>query len=326
MRILVVGAGAVGGYFGGRLAAARRDVTFLVRPGRARQIAATGGLIIKDPAGGVVVHEPVLVQADSLIGRYDVIFLSCKAYDLESCMADFATAVGPDTMILPGLNGMRHIETLSERFGAERVLGGRVRIFATLDDEGRVLHQAPMHVLDYGEVEGGISPRVEKLHKAMSGAGFDARASGDIMQDMWDKWAMIATLAGSTGLMRAPVGVIARSGGADFVRGLMNETLAIARHNGRPISDAFAADIVKVATDPASGQMASLAKDMIGGRRIEAEQIIGDLLARAPTGSGDDFIRLKTVHVHLKCYEAGLKSQNPLTLDDGIGSKESVRK
>lgn len=306
MRILVVGAGAVGGYFGGRLAAAGRDVTFLVRPRRAKQIAATGGLVIRDPAGGAVSHDPALVQADELANHFDVVLLSCKAYDLEGCMADIAPAVGPDTMILPVMNGMRHMETLAQRFGRERVLGGRVRIFATLDDEGRILHQAPGHAMDYGEVDGGISPRVERLHRVMAGAGFDASASADIMQDMWNKWMMIATLAGSTGLMRAPIGVIARAGGREFVEGLLGETLVIAKHNGRPITDAFAGEIRKVATDPESGQMASLAKDILGGRRIEADQIIGDLLARAPAAGSDEFVRLKTVYLHLKCYEAGL--------------------
>lgn len=125
MRILVIGAGALGGYFGGRLLAAGRDVTFLVRPGRAKQLAATGGLVVTSDYGDLALSNPPLVRADGLKDPYDLILLSCKAFALESCMNDFAPAVGPDTMIVPVLNGMRHIDALKARFGDRTVLGGR---------------------------------------------------------------------------------------------------------------------------------------------------------------------------------------------------------
>src|ERR1700756_2467083 len=137
MRILVVGAGAIGGYFGARLAAAGRNVTFLVRPKRAEQLAR-GGLFVRSPNGDVKVAPPPVGTEATLRDPYDLVFLSCKSFDLEGAMSSFARAVGPDTAILPMLNGMGHIDTLQKRFGAGSVLGGQCQISTTLDAEGRV--------------------------------------------------------------------------------------------------------------------------------------------------------------------------------------------
>lgn len=303
MKILVVGAGALGGYFGGRLLAAGKDVTFLVRPGRAKQLAATGGLMISSPMGNLTLPNPPLVQADALKSHYDLILLSCKAFALESCMNDITPAVGPETMILPVLNGMRHIDLLSERFGRKAVLGGRAHIFATLDFEGKVLHQGQLHTLDYGELDGGMSPRIEAVAAEIGDAGFDARLRPDIMKDLWEKWVMIATVAGSTSLMRAAIGDIVRAGGLPFMEGLLDECGAVAEHNGYPPSAASRETVLKTVSDPNSLQAASLAKDIDKGVAIEGDHIIGDLLARAPEHGADGFIRLNIVNTHLKTYE-----------------------
>src|SRR5688572_19463643 len=132
MRFLVVGAGATGGYFGGRLLEVGRDVTFLVRPARAERLAAAG-LVITSPAGDVAVLPPPTVLAANLRTPFDVVILACKAYDLEGAIASFAPAVGPNTAVVPLLNGMRHLDALDARFGADRVLGGSCFISAKLD-------------------------------------------------------------------------------------------------------------------------------------------------------------------------------------------------
>ena len=124
LRILIVGAGAVGGYFGGRLAQAGRDVTFLVRPSRAKQLSRDGLRIIS-PHGDAVL-SPKLISADKIDAPYDIIFLSVKAYALEAAMNDFAAAVGPETMIFPVLNGMRHIDILTKT--VRRTCGHRRRL------------------------------------------------------------------------------------------------------------------------------------------------------------------------------------------------------
>src|SRR4030088_907936 len=133
MRILVVGAGAIGGYFGGRLLQAGRDVTFLVRPKRAAELA-DAGLVIKSPSGDATLKNPPAAQADKLTEKFDVVLVSCKAFDLDDAIKSFAPAVGPQTSIIPLLNGMRHLEVLDGKFGRARVLGGLCAVAVTLHE------------------------------------------------------------------------------------------------------------------------------------------------------------------------------------------------
>src|SRR5215470_4668878 len=176
MRFLVVGAGATGGYFGGRLLEAGRDITFLVRPARAERLAAAG-LTITSPAGDVTLRSPPTVLAAELRTPFDAVILSCKAYDLDGAIASFAPAVGPDTAVVPLLNGLRHLDALDARFGAGRVLGGSCFISARLDERGHIAHLSDIHRLTFGERAGGWSPRVEAIAAAMAGAKFEAVAS-----------------------------------------------------------------------------------------------------------------------------------------------------
>src|SRR6201981_1301194 len=204
MRILVVGAGALGGYFGGRLKEAGRDVTFLVRPHRAEHLAKTG-LIVRSPKGDINIPAPPTVFAERLSAPFDLILLSYKAYDLQGAMDSFAPAVGANTAILPLLNGMRHMDLLAARFGAAAVLGGQCVISATLDGDGRILHLNDLHFLSFGEQDGAKTARVAAIATAFSGAKFESQLSTAIMQEMWEKWATIATIAGVTCLLRGAV-------------------------------------------------------------------------------------------------------------------------
>jgi 2-dehydropantoate 2-reductase len=204
MRILVVGAGAIGGYFGGRLLQANRDVTFLVRERRAAQLRETG-LVIRSPAGDLHVPGPPVVLATDLRHPYDLILLSCKAYDLQSAIESFAPAVGPGTVILPLLNGMKHLDVLDTRFGPTAVFGGLCLISAALDAQGRILHLNDTHGLTFGERSGQPSERAQAIQAQLAAAPFTARLSDNILQAMWEKWAFIAAAAGITCLMRAAV-------------------------------------------------------------------------------------------------------------------------
>ena len=167
MRILVVGAGAIGGYFGGRLLQAGRDVTFLVRPKRASELASAG-LVIKSPNGDVTLKNPPTVQADKLAEKFDVVLLSCKAFDLDDAVKSFAPAVGPQTSIIPLLNGMLHLNVLDGKFGKDRVLGGLCAIAATLNEAREVVQLAPMQSLGFGERNGGMSDRVRAIAEVFS--------------------------------------------------------------------------------------------------------------------------------------------------------------
>src|SRR5258707_5471173 len=212
MRILVVGAGAIGGYFGGRLLQAGRDGTFLVRPKRAAELARDG-LVIKSPNGDVTLKNPPAVQADKLNEKFDVVLLSCKAFDLEDAITSFAPAVGPQTSIIPLLNGMLHLDVLDRKFGRERVLGGLCAIAVTLNDKREVVQLAPLQSLNFGERDGKMSDRVRAIADFMEAGKISSVASGHIVPEMWEKWVFLASLAASTSLMRASVADILPSPG-----------------------------------------------------------------------------------------------------------------
>ena len=280
MKILIVGAGSTGGYFGARLMQAGRDVTFLVRPARAAALRGTG-LQVLSPLGnfGVV---PKLVQAGEIDQPFDVVLVTVKAFGLSGAIEDFAPAVGPHTMILPVLNGMKHVDDLQARFGAERVVGGVCRVSTTLDAQGRIVHLAPLHELMYGELDGRSSARIEALHAFMSDAGFDAKLSTHIAQDLWNKWILLATLGGICALARGNVGEIAATdGGGDFVRAFFAEAVAVAAAAGFAPSPQAGDFTLGVLTAAGSPLTSSMYRDLMAGERVEVDQILGDLRARA---------------------------------------------
>jgi len=300
MRILVVGAGAVGGYFGGRLLEAGRNVSFLVRPHRAA-VLADSGLRISSPHGDVTVPEPETVLSSTLARTYDLILLSCKAYDLDNAIDGFAPAVGNETAILPLLNGLRHIEILQKRFGQSRVLGGQCVISASLEPDGRIAHLNEAHNLSFGELDGLRSDRIETIASQFSEARFESRVSENITQEMWDKWVFIATGAGITSLMRAPVGDIVEAGASDLVTKLVDECAMIASGEGYPPSEQVLQRSRTVFTTPGSLLAASMFRDIERNSPIEVEHVIGDLLRRGDPGASQ---LLDIVYKHLKSYEA----------------------
>lgn len=299
MRILVVGAGGIGGYFGARLQEAGRDVTFLVRPRRAAELARTG-LCVRSAAGDITIAAPKLVTSETTGGPYDLIVLSCKAYDLEGAIDSLAPAMGPNTAILPLLNGMAHLDALDARFGAGRVLGGLCLISAALDPHGHILHLGEPHALSFGERLGGLSARSAAILAQLEGAKFAVRASDVIVQEMWEKWVFIATAAGLTAMMRATIGDIVGSGGADIATDLLAECSAIAGAAGFAPRKAASDRAVAMFTAAGSPLTASLARDIERGGAVESEQILGDLLRRAPRAAPI----LRIAYGHLKAYEA----------------------
>lgn len=299
MRILVVGAGAIGGYFGGRLLAAGRDVTFLVRPRRAAELARTG-LIVRSKLGDVDIASPPTVAGDAIAGPFDLVLVSCKAFDLAAAMDSFAPAVGPGTAILPLLNGMAHLDALAARFGAGAVLGGQCAVSLTLDPEGRILHLNDTCGLSYGELDGSSSSRLAAVAEAFAGAG-SGGPSQSIKQEMWEKWVFIATAAGITCLMRAAVGDIVAAGAADRAVALLDEISSIAAGQGFAPRAAAGQRARAMLTAAGSPFTASMLRDVENGRAIEADHVLGDLLKR---GAGKPTPMLSLAYAHLKAYEA----------------------
>ena len=300
MRALIVGAGSVGGYFGGRLAAAGRDVTFLVRPRRATQLA--NGLTISSNGQETVVPIKV-ISAGEVAGEFDAILLAVKAYQLDAAIQDLGSYVSHKTVILPVLNGMKHIDTLRSKFGALHVIGGLARIATSLDEQGRILDQASFHDLAYGEWTGEKSSRILALDQFMKGAGFDARLSTEIEREMWEKWAMLASLAAITCLMDGDIGQVARApGGTGFVRSLFEEVVATIAAAWRPLNEPFKSQTLSFLTNRASTLTASMYRDMKSGLQVEADQIIGDLVTRA-SAKGVSTPLLSAALTRLKVYE-----------------------
>ena len=307
MRILIVGAGAVGGYFGGRLAQAGRDVTFLVRPSRAKQLGQDGLRIIS-PHGDTVL-TPKLVSAEEIDKPYDLVFLSVKAYALEAEMNDFAAAVGPETMIFPVLNGMRHVDLLTKRFGKHAVIGGVCLVASEIDDKGRIVQLADFQQLLYGERNGESTPRLKALDATLQGAGFNAHLSTDIMQEMWEKWVQLASLGAITCLMRGTIGeIVDAPGGADLSLKVLDESAAVATACGYKPSEALLSRHAGVLTAPGSSLTSSMYRDLRKGAPVEADHILGDFIERGDAHKVATPL-LKAAFINLRVYQGGLSKR-----------------
>jgi 2-dehydropantoate 2-reductase len=302
MRFLVVGAGAIGGYFGGRMLQAGRDITFLVRPRRASELASAG-LVIKSPNGDVTLKNPPAVQADTIKEKFDVVLLSCKAYDLDDAIKSFAPAVGDKTSIIPLLNGIMHLDVLDRKFGRERVLGGLCAIAVTLNERREVVQLQPLQSLTFGEREGKMSDRVRAIADIFKSGNFGASASEHVIQEMWEKWVFLASIAASTCLMRSPVGMIlAAPGGKDFLLGILDECKAVATAEGfSPRAPAVECTVGMLTTE-GSPLTASMFRDIQAGLPVEADHVIGDLISRGDSAKVP-VPRLRTAYTHLKAYE-----------------------
>ena len=305
MKILVVGAGAVGGYFGARLAQAGRDVTFLVRPSRAEHLRSEG-LRIVSPYGDFTL-QPKTITAKELDSPFDIIFLSVKALALNQAMDDIAPAVGPDTMIYPVLNGMRHIETLTRRFGEHPVLGGVCMVVTDLDEQGRIVQMDPIQKLIYGERNGEITARIRSLDETLRNSGFDTELSTNINYAMWQKWFMIASLGLVTCLLNAPIGEInAVPYGDQTALRAIDECAAVAAACGFPPSQPSLEEIRRRATVKGSRLTSSMYRDLQKGAPVEVDTILGDLLEHGRSHHVDTPL-LQAGYVRLRAYQNTLK-------------------
>lgn len=282
MRILVIGAGATGGFFGLRLAQAGRDVTFLVRPRRAELLRERGLRLTGPDADDVLV--PKVVTANEIAEPYDLVLVSVKADSLPSALDDAAAAVGSHTVVVPFLNGIAHMDVLNARFGAPAVLGGVVKSVTMVDDAGDIVQFAPLASMTVGRQDGRSSPRLDAIERALSGAGFDLSVSPDIIAAMWHKWVFISTLGALTSLMRGAVGeIVAVPGGERLGPAILAEAAAVSAAAGHPVPagqlDATAATV----TEAGSPDTASIYRDLAAGRPTEVEHVLGDLTARART-------------------------------------------
>lgn len=281
MRILVAGAGATGGYFGGRMALAGGDITYLVRPTRAEKLRRDG-LRITGPDGRTDVVHPRVATAAELEGPYDAVVIAVKAAGLPSVIEDLRPAIGAGTVIVPFLNGLAHLRRIAAAFGERNLLGGVVQVVATLDDDGGVLQLTPLASVVVGELGSPAGERVRRLLREFDVPGISASASDDALAAMWHKWVFIVSAGVVTCLMRGPVGaIVSVPGGRDFVHGVLAETSAVADAAGYPLPDAAHRQAVAMLTEPGSAFTSSLYRDVAAGLPNEAEHLVGDFADQA---------------------------------------------
>lgn len=306
MRILFLGAGGVGGYFGGRLMEAGANVTFLVRPKRQAQLMENR-LRVDSPHGHIQMPAQTVTKARK---PYDLVILTCKAWDLESAIEAVTPAMGPDSILMPLLNGVSHLERLDAAFGVERVMGGLCHIPITLDAEGVVRHLSTIHKLVFGARHPGQQGVVAALADALRPTPVDWHASDRIMLDLWEKFFFLATLAGATCLMRGSVGAINRQpGGTAFMRALLAEAAAVAAAEGFAPRPALLEEYGPQLTDTASPVNASMARDVARGGRTEGEHILGDMVRRG-TLHGLAIPLMNLALLHLRVHEDAVAARS----------------
>jgi 2-dehydropantoate 2-reductase len=303
MKILILGAGAIGGYVGGRLHQSGADVTFLVRPAR-RDALAKNGLVIKSTKGDITQKvKTVLSGAEG--GPYDIVMLTNKAYDLGSAMDVVAPAVGPDTTVVPLLNGMRHIEILANKFGEAKVTGGLARVGVALSPEGAILHTSPFAAISFGERDGKAArPALVELDRLVKKAGIDGGLHKNIIQDSWDKWIMLCTLASLCCLMRGTSGdILEAEEGQAIVLETVEECRKVAAAAGYDLGENGMQNVRSYLTQKGSRFAASMLHDLEKGAMVEADHAVGDMIARArKAGIATPILRL--AYAHLQVYLA----------------------
>lgn len=301
MKIAVLGAGAIGGYYGGRLAEAGADVTFLVRPKRLEQLRRDG-LRIESPFGNATLPVDAVSAFDPAV-RHDMVLLACKAYDLDSALEAIRPAVGADTFVLPLLNGYGHIDRLVREFGAARVVGGIAKIQATLAPDGVVRHLSDWRYITFGELDGRASARLRELEALFDPGSVLATLSANVVRDLWLKLVHLATVAGMTCLMRGSVGEIAGTpDGTRLLNAFFDRNLEIATREGHAPAPEFIAEFRALFADREAKYSASMARDLERGAPIEADHILGFMLERCRRHGLDDTLHA-IAYTHCKTYE-----------------------
>ncbi len=303
VRYLIVGAGALGGYYGGMLLRGGADVTFLVRPRRAA-ILAQRGLVIKLP--GEEFRTPVkTVEAGMIDGRYDVIVAACKAYDLEAAIDDFASTLSPEGAVLPVLNGVNHIDVLRERFGSGRVLGGVTQFLVRQTSDGDIVPSTHGTGLTlFGELTGERTPRCERILADLVAGEIKCTLSETILSELWGKFCAAGPAFAVAGLLQVRARAVAAApAGAGVVAAMFDECACICQAEGYPPPDWLRDFFIRMWTDPESDYGPSLLADIENGRATEGELIVGDVVRRAGR-HGLETPTLRASLCRLQIYEA----------------------
>ncbi|HYM24327.1 MAG TPA: 2-dehydropantoate 2-reductase [Vicinamibacterales bacterium] len=277
MRIAVVGAGGVGGYFGGRLQAAGADVAFLAR-GAHLSALCTNGLRIESPKGNLHLARVNATDDARAIGPVDVVLFTVKLYDVESALASLPPLLGPDTVVIPFQNGVESVGILARAIGARHTAGGTTYITAVIAEPGVIRHTV-MDSLIFGELDGSRSPRLQRFLSACIPASFRPTLSDHIDIDIWSKFVRLSVFSGMTAVTRCSIGPIAADPDVfGMLKAALREAHAVARAKGVDVPDSIIADVEKAYSTMAPEAKSSMLQDLERGRRLELPWLSGAIV------------------------------------------------
>jgi 2-dehydropantoate 2-reductase len=274
VRVAVVGSGGVGGYFGGRLAAAGVDVTFIAR-GAHLEAMRTRGLRIDSPKGDAHVRNVTATDDPRTIGPVDVVLFAVKLYDVEAALALLPPLIGPQTAVIPLQNGVDVVGVLQRAVGSAHAAGGTCYVAAVVSEPGVIRHTAMDHLI-FGELDGRRSPRLESLLAACAPAGFQATLSDDIEAAIWAKFVRLSALSGMTAVTRSPLGVLAGDPQLfAMLTDAVREAVAVAAARGVALPPSTIDDAVAAFRALPPQTRSSMLEDLERGRRLELPWLSG---------------------------------------------------
>lgn len=301
MKVVVVGAGAVGGYFGGRLQEAGFDITFLVRKKRAKQLREHG-LVIQSPAGNVQL-TPKLAEDAGEISACDLVLLAVKNYHLQPLLESIRPLVEGGAKVLPLLNGVEHFDILAQAFGKQAILGGLCQIIVTLNGDGHIIHTSNIHNIFFGALEAEQAEFCQQFAEQVKGAVMPVTLSKDILVDIWSKYAFITAFSGITTASRLPINEILKVDATKNVYRLLlaeMQTLATAKSITLP-ADFVGKTMMRAFPD---GSTSSMHQDFRKGLLLEVESLQGAAV-RLSQQTRVSLPTITTIYGLIKPYEQG---------------------
>ena len=271
-------AGAVGGYFGARLAAAGEDVHLIARGAQAEALKRNG-LRLESPLGDLVLSQPSVHEEPAAIGPVDVVLFTVKLWDTETAGAACRPLIGPDTCVISLQNGVDSAARLRPLLGEAHVVGGVAYIAADIAEPGVIRHNSSFARLHFGERDGRASPRLKAFAALCARAGVEARLSPDVAKDQWEKFVFLVALSGTTALTRSPIApILADRDCRALFLAVMEEVVAVGRAKGAALDEHFAEDRLRFAETLPAGMKASMLQDLERGNRLELEWLSGAVL------------------------------------------------
>jgi len=283
VKIAVIGAGGVGGYFGARLAQAGQNVTFIAR-GAHLAAMREHGLRVRSANGDLSINPVQATDDARTVGTADVVMIAVKLWSTADAIETARVMMGPDSAVVSFQNGVEAEDALVAAFGKARVLGGVANIAALIETPGLIRHNGTMAILQFGELDGTRSPRIEALLEACKRAGIDARVPDDIIKAIWEKFVFLASLSAMTAVTRLPLGPLREDPDTrSLFRQLAEEVVAVGRAKGVPLGDGTADAMMTRLDGLPPDMVASMLGDLKRGNRLELPWLSGGVVEAGRT-------------------------------------------